>query len=333
MLYVDISFVNNVAVLVRNFKRKPGQVFNFSCPLCGDSSKDKSKARAYFYPNETGSDLLFKCHNCSQSMLFGNFLKRQFPEIYDSYILEKFKNKNKPLTKKKEQDTIKEQVKEDLKNMVQVSELSETDIGRKFCIQRKLPDLDRLYFTDDWAALAEEFIPGKYENMPKNDPRIVLVYRDIEGKITGLQGRAILQSKQRYISAAPKHAKMVFGAEKLDRSKKVYVVEGPFDSMFLPNAVAVGTSDLESVEKRIGELQNAVYVFDNQPRNKEICKLISRAIDNNKKVVIWPDFIKEKDINDMILSSYAPDIIQGIIDENTFEGISAKVIFGEWKKC
>jgi hypothetical protein len=340
MLYVDISFVNNVAVLVRNFKKKPGRVYNFSCPLCGDSQKDRSKARAYLFPDEQNSSLIFKCHNCSRSMAFGKFLKIQFPEIYDSYILEKYKKKGVVDNVWEAADTARASVnkkykisKENLQNMVQVSELPENHIGRVFCKQRKLPNLGHIYFTDNWSKLAEEYLPGKYQNLPEKDPRIVLVYRDHEGKITGLQGRAILNSKQRYITAAPKNAKMIFGEERMNRTKTVYVLEGPLDSLFLNNAIAVGTSDLLSAETRIGSIENAVYVPDNQPRNKEIVKIMEKIIDRGKKICIWPSFVLQKDINEMILAGYGQKTIKSIIDESTYCDISAKVIFGEWKKC
>ena len=104
----------------------------------------------------------------------------------------------------------------------------------------------------------------------------------------------------------------------------VCVVEGPIDSMFLSNAIATADSNLESASDCLDK-SRMTLVFDNEPRNKEIVKKMEHAIDNHLNVVIWPEFIVEKDINDMVLAGFSPDEIQDIIDKNTFVNLRAKM--------
>ena len=124
----------------------------------------------------------------------------------------------------------------------------------------------------------------------------------------------------------------LFGTDSINDTERILVVEGPIDSMFLNNSVAVASSNLESITE-VYDKNNVVLIFDNEPRNKEIVKLLDRAIDNHFKVCIWPEMIEEKDINDMILSGFSQDELQDIIDNNTFVNLRAKMEFVKWKKC
>jgi hypothetical protein len=72
-----------------------------------------------------------------------------------------------------------------------------------------------------------------------------------------------------------------------------------------------------------------VWIYDNEPRNAEIHSRISKVIDRGERVVIWPSTIKEKDINDMILSGLD---VQSVIELNTYSGLEAKLKFTTWKK-
>ena len=75
-----------------------------------------------------------------------------------------------------------------------------------------------------------------------------------------------------------------------------------------------------------------IIIFDNEPRNREICKQMDSCIRFYKNIVIWPDSMKHKDINDMIMAGYTKKQIQEIIDDNTFSGVAAQLRFAEWKK-
>jgi hypothetical protein len=123
----------------------------------------------------------------------------------------------------------------------------------------------------------------------------------------------------------------MYGLDRVDDSKMVYVFEGPIDSMFIDNAIAVASSSLESAAT-ILDKKKLVLVFDNEPRNKEIVKLMEHAIDNHFNVVIWPEMITDKDINDMILSGFDKEELCDIMEKNTFVNLRAKMEFINWKK-
>ena len=83
----------------------------------------------------------------------------------------------------------------------------------------------------------------------------------------------------------------------------------------------------------IADQSKLVIVYDNEPRNPEIVKKISRCLANGYKVCIWPDHIEQKDINDMVLvGGYTGPAIQAIIDQNTFQGLAANMRMQQWKK-
>lgn len=114
-------------------------------------------------------------------------------------------------------------------------------------------------------------------------------------------------------------------------NKKYYVVEGPIDSLFLDNCVAMAGADGNA--SGLDYLENAVFVFDNEPRNKEIVSRMERCIDRGYKVCIWPENVLDKDINDMVLSGIDPVNLQMVIDQNTFENLEAKLKLSYWRKC
>ena len=121
-------------------------------------------------------------------------------------------------------------------------------------------------------------------------------------------------------------APKVYGLDTIDKRLPVYVVEGPFDSTFINNSVALCGSDGEI---RDLERSDKVFVYDNEPRNKEIVNRIERCIERGERVVIWPTTIREKDINDMILSGHN---VQEIVESNVYTGLQAKLKFTTWKK-
>jgi hypothetical protein len=111
----------------------------------------------------------------------------------------------------------------------------------------------------------------------------------------------------------------------------VYVVEGPIDSLFLKNATAmVGAGALRDVPLRF-ENSEMTYILDNEPRNRQICAYIEKLIELGRDVCIWPEDIEEKDINDMAYK-LSTRKIQKIIDDNTVNGLEAKLKFRQWRK-
>jgi hypothetical protein len=198
---------------------------------------------------------------------------------------------------------------------------------------RKIPEkfYSELYFAEDFKGFVDSLQIEK-EGLKEDDPRLVIPFYDADKNLIAFQGRALGESKLRYITVklSDDNSK-VFGLDRINQEETIYVVEGPIDSMFLENAVATADSNLSSISKLFDKTK-VVLVYDNEPRNKDICKQIDKCIEEHYNVVIWPEYIEEKDINDMILNGFSPDEIQEIISNNTFVNLRAKMEFINWKK-
>jgi len=336
MLYVDLKYVSLIGPNLRNFKQKNKTLFNCSCPICGDSEKKRTKARGFFYQHN--NTMCYKCHNCSAGMGIGNFLKTIFPNYYDEYVFEKYKHGVENTKTKKVATQLTKVTFNVFKSnhAIKLSELDDLHYAKKYVVERKIPQpmYSKIYFAPDFAEVVEEIFPGKYTNLSKNDPRLIIPFFDSENKVIGLQGRTFLRnSSLRYITIrASSNTELVYGLDRVDLKNTVYVVEGPIDSLFLPNCIAAANSDLASVVKKIGAKNDIVLIYDNEPRNKEIVKLMEKSIAAGNKICIWPSEIHEKDINDIILSGKLQSELLEIIQNRTFCGLQAELEFSRWKK-
>lgn len=325
------TYINLISSRLRNFKKKSKFLWCFSCPLCGDSDKDKRKARGYIYRNE--GKLSYKCHNCGFSSSFQHFLKVFDSDLYSQYRIEKLGDSHKRFETK----TIKSVYvpKKRKIDLVSIYELDNNHEAKKYCINRQVPieSLKRIYYSPDFHRFIDSNCRGKYNF--KTDERIVFPLMDIQGNLIGAQGRVFYDSdpKFRFITCSfGDDVPLCFGLNDLDLIKKIYVVEGSFDSLFLPNCIAVLSSGLSSVVKSIREFYNIsfeyVLVHDNEPRNKEIVEIVKRSLISNK-VCMWPSTLKFKDINDMVLNGIDP---KSIIDQNSFDYPINMMKFSNWSK-
>jgi len=330
-VYIDRSFLLQLAPKLLRFAKKKDDLYNFRCPLCGDSQKNKSKSRGYVY--RKGNNYFFMCHNCGASTSFYNFLKQVDPNLLEQYSLELYKasaNTNSPEPTFSEL-TVKPTFKKSL-DLPKISELSDEHFAKQYVINRSIPTTmySNLYYAEDFKALVDSF--GVDKDIIAGDKRLVIPFHDKEGNITGFQGRSLSDSKIRYITIKlTDEGPRMFGIDRVNEQEKIFVFEGPIDSMFVKNAVAVASSALESAAEYLDK-SKIVLVYDNEPRNKEIVKLMEKAIDNHFNVVIWPAMITDKDVNDMILTGFDIDELHDIMEKNTFVNLRAKMEFVNWKK-
>ncbi len=140
------------------------------------------------------------------------------------------------------------------------------------------------------------------------------------------------ESKIRYVTVKVTDEKKLFGLHRLCKQERVYVLEGQFDSFFVSNSVASGDSNLGGVAAILPEL-DTVLVYDNEPRNRDIVKQIEKSIDKGHKVCLFPESAIGKDINEMMQNGLTSEAIKDIIDRNTFDGLKAKLVFSNWKRC
>jgi hypothetical protein len=331
-LYIDMKFVNLLSPKLERFVRKNDSLWNMRCPICGDSQKNKMKARGYIYRQK--SNLFFSCHNCGTSLTFGNFLKTLDKMLYKEYQMERFKNESSSNVAKpdfslmKTQPVFNKKIKIDLPS---VEQLNDDHIAKQFVIKRKISK-DRwndLYYANDFQQFVKSVIPDYDKILVDEDSRLIIPFYDEKKVLLGFQGRALSNSKVRYITIKLSDDNIkVYGLERLDKSKRIYVVEGPIDSMFIDNCVAAMDATLYNVSLALGQL-DYVFVYDNEPRNKDVCKHMKKTIELGKNICIWPKHTKEKDINDMVLAGQS---VQSIIDSNTFSNHRAMLEFNAWKK-
>ena len=277
------------------------------------------------------------CHNCGISTTFYNFLKQVDPNLLKEYQLERYKNgetgnNNYPKPEFEEFKTEKPTFKKALE-LPSIESLPTGHFAKDYVQKRQIPEnlQSQLYYAEDFLSFIQSLGIEK-EGLYKNDKRLVIPFYNAEKELVAVQGRSLGESKLRYITLKlHDDNKKVYGLDRIDTDELVYVVEGPIDSMFLENAVATADSNLESIVDTLDK-SKVVLIFDNEPRNKEIVNKLEHAIDNHFNVVIWPEMMEEKDINDMVLGGFSPDEIQDIIDKNTFLNLRAKMEFVNWKK-
>lgn len=338
-VYIDKKYVSLISRRLDRFTQKSDYLWNFRCPICGDSQKNKLKSRGYIYRRK--SDLCYSCHNCGVSISFGNFLKSLDRPLYDEYIMERFKeetggNVAKPdFSHVKTNASIRDRLtKKTVINLPTIESLPEEHEAKQYLLNRKVPrkTFSELYYASDFKEFVVENIPNYEKKLVEKEKRIVIPFLDENNILLGWQGRALDKNAIRYITVKLNDEnKKAFGLNRVDYGKTIYVVEGPLDSLFLENSIAVMDASLYNVTTIVGE-GNYVLVFDNEPRNAEVCKHIAKAIDMGYKVCIWPKSISEKDINDMVLAGMLASEIQAIIDKHTYDGLMAKLEFETWRK-
>ena len=340
-LPIDTKYVRLVSSRLRNFKQKNSYLFNFSCPYCGDSQKNKSKARGYVFSK--GNDLIYKCHNCGVGANISNFLKHIDSSLHQEYTLEKYKsgesnnsntantvlNIQPPKFGKVEKTKIFEHAE-------WLNRLSSEHFCINYVTKRKIPVeiYSKLLFTQHYKQFVDSISPNHGKQIV-DDARLVIPFYDEYDDLIAVSGRALETSDKtlRYVTIRTNNSdrKLVFGMDRLDLSKPVYIVEGPIDSLFLNNCVASGDANLSIVAAEISA-DEKILIFDNEPRNKEIVKMMQDAIKSDHVVVIWPSNTKGKDINEMIIAGKTSDEIERIISSNSFKGIEAQIKFNMWKK-
>ena len=319
MNLIDSKYIGLVSSRLGNFKRVKSDLYNFRCPICGDSKKNKTKTRGYLYTIK--ADVNFRCHNCGASMTFSNFLKEIDPVVHKQYVFERFKQGSTGRGTVVEEPVFKFEAPT-FKSSIDLPLASTVDVSRIYLEKRKL-DPTKFYYAERFV----EYVNSHKQNLDvKEHPRIIIPLY-YEKNLVGVQGRTLNSNSVKYITTifydeAPK----IYGLDNIRRDAPVFVTEGPFDSTFLLNSIAMCGADSDV---RKWGVSTPVWVYDNEPRSKEITERISNAITRGDSVVIWPTGIGEKDINDMILAGHD---VQSIVESNTYSGLEANLQFTTWKR-
>ena len=302
------------------FKKVRDNLFNFRCPYCGDSQKSQSKARGYFYRKK--NDYFYRCHNCGKGTTFGKVLEYIDTMMYKEYVMERYKG-DAPKTEapefKFEAPKFKK-IDPKLEKLTPINKLNDGHPARQFVESRQLPEE---FYSD--LYLCPKFFEWSKIQSQQEHPRLVIPFRDESGEVFAAQGRAFGKESPKYLTIKFQDKPKIFGLDRVDFAKRYYVVEGPLDSMFLDNCLAVAGADFRYLPPG-----DTTIVLDNEPRSREIIKQMERLIHQEHELVIWPDTITQKDINDMVLAGVKD--IQQLINNNTFSGLEAKMKLAAWKR-
>ena len=325
--FVDEHYVSLLSGRLEKFSRKKSGLYNFRCPYCGDSQKHKNKARGYFF--QLKADMVFKCHNCGVGRTLPNFLKDNAPDLYDEYIMERYKSgttgKGSYVPKPKfEKPKFKK--KGELQSMDCLNN-GHPAVG--YLQGRQIPEkhYSDLFYTDKFCTWVNTQKPT-FKDVKKDQPRIIIPFIDTQGEWFGFQGRSLnANDTLRYITIMLDESKTkIFGLDRVDFDKTIYITEGPIDSFYIDNAIAMAGAD---VDWEILRNKEVVFVYDNEQRNKEIINRMTKAIDKGFEIVIWPDNLQEKDLNDMFIAGHD---VQSLVEFNTYSGLEATIKLSEWKK-
>jgi len=327
-MYTEIIYLNMLSPRLEKFKKKGDYLWNFRCPVCGDSKRNKNKVRGFVF--QVKGNLLYKCHNCQYSVPFPKLLEDLDPVMYKQYRMEKFKDNGKT---KVDMRKVKRIVSTTpvfkprciLDDLTPVDKLNKSHPAKEYLLTRQLPT-KALYFTEKFKEWTNSVKPDTFQEINQDEPRIIIPFIDKEGIVFGYQGRSLHNTGLRYITILlDEERPKIFGMNSIDYDKTIFITEGPFDSLLLENSLAMAGADVSVVP----ELGNCVYVYDNEPRNTQITDRIEKHISQGHQVVIWPTNIKEKDINDMYLAGLP---VNEIVKSNTYQDLTAKLKFNDWKK-
>ncbi len=319
MIFIDLKYIHALSPRLDKFKKVRDYLYNFRCVYCGDSKKLETKARGYFYRKK--DTMLYRCHNCDKGTTLSKVIEYIDPDLYKEYVKEKFVGKTDepeytfeaPKFEKKDPK---------LRDLISINSLSRDHPARQVLVKRQIPEkhFDKFFLCHkfcEWADISNN----------KDHPRLVIPFLDEDGKVFAAQGRSFGNEKPKYLTVKFDDSPKIFGLERIDWDKVVYVVEGPIDSLFLDNALAVAGADFIHMPF---DKNDIVVVLDNEKRSVEAIKKMEKLIELDYSLVIWPDNIKEKDINEMTLSGVQN--IQTIIENNTFSGLQARVRLADWKR-
>lgn len=338
--WIDLKYINQISHRLERFSWvRPSKVARCRCPICGDSFTDKTKTRGYFLVN---SDVtVFYCQNCNANLPFSKFLEYHFQHEFQEYKMEVFAE-NRPFqsrTVKQEEFKIdatpvfapKEFLRQ---HCVKVGDLPKNHPVNQYLERRRIRFTD-LWYTERFGDTVCEFEEVyRSQNIP-NEPRLVIPYRNPDGSLNGFQGRALGKSKLRYITIKKETVPdIIFGMDRVNFSKTVFVLEGALDATFIPNSIAVNGSSLQRLNNMFTQeqLEKCVFMFDNEPRNPQIVGNMKKLMEMGHRVVVW---CREtpKDVNEMILSGMTMRELVELIRDSIESGLSGLMKLAMWKRC
>jgi hypothetical protein len=333
--WLEEKYIAIVGQQLGHFHKQSRTTYGFRCPFCGDSKKHQNKTRGYFFLYK--GHYFYKCHNCNISMSLRSFLRQRSPELYREYQLDVIRQERPVAVVSPSAPTETSMFgfgkSKTTMTLPSIASLPNDHVAVRYCRGRGLPEsaLSHLYFTDEWTTWIKE-MKWSYALPEDHAPRLIIPWFNRQRELLGAQARRIdaTGNAARYVTLKQESCDdKIYGWERLDLHKRIYVVEGPLDSWFLPNAVASMDADLLRLRDKYFLNHAAVYVWDNEPRNAAVTANLFRAIKDGVSVVVWPSTLKEKDLNEMSQAGYT---VSDIVEKHTYRGLRAELEFRRWRR-
>ena len=337
-MWLEQKYIGLVSNRLDRFKRTKPNHYNFRCPVCGDSQKNRFKARGWIFPKNKGQGLLYHCHNCNVTMGIDKLIETVDPIIYQEFVREKLAEGFQANTRlKSDAEIFAEKMKppkfikdSPLQRLKKVSQLKWDHPVAQYVKSRRIPTHyhSKLFYAPRFREFVRSIDTQLMQESEYDEPRLIIPFLDEEKNLFGFQGRSFRKDGIRYLTIMIDKSKpKIFGLDTCNRDKPHYILEGPIDSMFVKNSIAMagGSIDWKYVNDQ------SIFVYDNEPRSKETCTKIKKIIDKGFKVVIFPEQIHSKDINDMYTKEGIVNIDQLLFD-NISSDLEAKILFTTWKK-
>lgn len=324
-LWIDIKYADLLSSRLEKFSVKTRDPYyvNFRCPYCGDSQKNPNKKRGWIYSGH--GKLFFRCFNCEKRTTFQSFLKDVSSQLFDDYKLERYRNEEgeapEPVTEEP-----KKSVREGIESIfTRMDGMMVDPRAVEYCRSRRIP-LEGLLFIDDMRKVTR-YLPGlKF----RDEPRVVFPFYK-EGKMVGFNAREYLGGNGiRYISVRLEGSELPpFNVDRVTDGT-VYVFEGPIDSLMVRNGIAVANADLRKSSRYLDK-DRLILVWDNQPRNQDVVKMMTRACSEGYRVFVWPSWISEKDVNEYVVKNPGTDV-EHLINSHAYRNLSLMNEISRWKK-
>lgn len=341
--WLEEKYIHLVSATLGHFHKQSRTTFSFRCPFCGDSKKRQNRTRGYFFLYQR--QYFYKCHNCNVSMSLRGFLKRVDVQLFREFQLDVLRQEHPVIvpTATLSSEVSASSTENDMfgfgrpakpkLSLPSIASLSDDHQAKVYCRGRALPDaaLAHLYFTDAWTTWIAE-MGWSYALPEDHAPRLIIPWFSRDGTLLGAQARRIDATGKaaRYVTL--KHTsdtEKIYGLDRVDYHKLIYVTEGPLDSWFLPNCLAAMGSDLLHVHEKYLQGYHVVYIWDNEPRNLEVSRHMHAAIKKGLPLVVWPAHLAQKDLNEMSQAGYN---VEELVRKHTYTGLRAELEFLRWKK-
>jgi hypothetical protein len=298
-------FINNNIILERyikialnNFENvlESKKHYNFRCNVCGDGHKRNNK-RGHIKFDKRKNFFYFKCFNegCeanSKAWPGESWLKFTSKDLYKQYVREILSPSNdkkniEKLDKIKFKKIIKP--KKEIDDLIILDEKSNNEYVKK-AIQYCRSRLVSKTIWKKWYVCEK----GTFKN------RLIIPFYNDKKDMIYYQGRSLGDDYPKYLNKEDGKDDAIYNYYSIDKKKPVYVFEGIFDSLCIPNSIAIlGLSMTDVVQNKIDELDTK-WIMDNDSSGIEKSK---KLLKKGNYVFLWKEFLKDfgmsLDIKDM----------------------------------